>query len=49
MTLYSARDFQPYAHAQVAIREWAAQFEEFTRTYSDHKVKESSFITLKPW
>ncbi len=49
MTFYNARDFQPYAHAQVAIAEWAAQFEEFCRTYSDHKVKESSFITLKPW
>jgi hypothetical protein len=29
--------------------EWAAQFEEFTRTYSNHKVEESSFFTLKPW
>ncbi len=49
MTLYSARDFQPYAHAKVAIKEWARQFEEFTRTTGIHKVKESSFITLKPW
>lgn len=49
MTFYNVRDFQPYAHARVAIREWAAQFEEFCRTYSDHQVKESSFITLKPW
>jgi hypothetical protein len=49
MTFYSARDFQPYAHAQVAMKEWASQFEEFTRTLGTHKVKESSFITLKPW
>lgn len=49
MTFYSARDFQPYAHALVAADEWARQFEEFTRTHSVHKVKESSFFTLKPW
>jgi Protein of unknown function (DUF3313) len=49
MTFYSVRDFQPYAHAQVAMKEWASQFEEFTRTLGTHKVKESSFITLKPW
>jgi hypothetical protein len=48
-TLYTARDFQPYAHALMAMDEWAAQFEEFTRTYSHHKVDESSFFTLKPW
>ena len=49
VTLYTARDFQPYGHALVAMDEWAAQFEEFTRTFSDHMVEESSFITLKPW
>lgn len=49
MTVYNARDFQPYGHALVAIDEWAAQFEEFTRTFRGHQVKESSFITLKPW
>jgi hypothetical protein len=49
MTFYSARDFQPYAHALVAADEWAEQFEEFTRTHPSHKVDESSFITLKPW
>ncbi len=49
MTFYSARDFQAYAHATMTIKEWAREFEEFTRTYGDHKVRESSFITLKPW
>lgn len=49
MTFYTARDFQPYGHALIAMDEWAAQFEEFTRTYSHHRVEESSFITLKPW
>jgi hypothetical protein len=49
LTLYNARDYQPYGHALMAINEWAAQFEELTRTINDHQVKESSFITLKPW
>lgn len=49
MTWYSARDFQPYAHALVAADEWARQFEEFTRTHPLHTVEESSFFTLKPW
>jgi hypothetical protein len=49
VTFYTARDFQPYGHALVAMDEWAEQFEEFTRTFSDHMVEESSFITLKPW
>jgi hypothetical protein len=33
----------------VAINEWAAQFEEFTRTMNGHRIDESSFITLKLW
>ncbi len=49
MTFYNARDFQPYAHALIAMDEWAAQFEEFTRTFSDHTVEESAFFALKPW
>ncbi len=48
-TFYSVRDFRAYGHALVAMDEWAAQFEEFTRTFSDHRVSESSFMTLKPW
>jgi hypothetical protein len=49
ITVYNARDLQPYAHALVAINEWAAQFEEFTRTMNGHRIDESSFITLKLW
>lgn len=49
MTFYTARDFRPYGHALTAMDEWAAQFEEFTRTYSHHQVEESPFFTLKPW
>ena len=49
MTLYTLRDFQPYGHAAIAVKEWAAQVEEFTRTVPDHQVEESKFFTLKPW
>ncbi|MBX7210782.1 MAG: DUF3313 domain-containing protein [Verrucomicrobiaceae bacterium] len=49
MTFYSARDFKAYGHATVAMDEWAAQFEEFTRTMPDHRVHESKFFTLSPW
>ena len=49
MTWYSMRDFQPYSHAAVSIREWAEQFETFTRTTPDTRVKESPFFTLSPW
>lgn len=49
LAIYNARDFQPYAHARVAMNEWAAQFEEFTRTYSDHTVEESAFFAIRPW
>lgn len=47
MTFYSVRDFKPYGHAIVAMNEWAAQFEEYTRTMPDHRVNESKFFTLK--
>lgn len=49
MTFYTTRDYRPYGHATVAMDEWARQFEEFTRTMPDHRVKESKFFTLKPW
>ncbi len=49
MTFYSVRDFKPYGHATIAMDEWAAQFEEYTRTMPDHRVKESKFFTLMPW
>ena len=49
ITLYTLRDYKPYGHATVAMDEWAAQFEEFTRTMPNHRVAESKFFTLKPW
>ena len=47
-SVVSARDFQPYEHAKRAVAEWAAQFEELTRTPPDHRVKDSLFFTLNP-
>ena len=49
MTFYTVRDYRPYGHALKAMDEWARQFEELVRTYSDHRVRESSFFTLSPW
>ncbi len=49
MTFYSARDFKPYGHANHAIVDWANQFEEFTRTRSNVRVKSSLCFTLSPY
>lgn len=48
MTVVSLRDFTPYRHAEAAIKDWAKQFEELTRTPPGHKVKDSPFFTLNP-
>ena len=48
MTFYSLRDFQPYGHATHTVEEWARQFEEFTRTRSNVRVKPSLCFTLDP-
>ncbi len=48
MTLVSLRDFKPWDHAKGAIKDWAKQFEELSRTPPNHKVKDSLFFTLKP-
>lgn len=48
MTWYTLRDFRPYGHAEHAMKEWAAQFEEFTRATRGEKVKDTTFFTLNP-
>ena len=48
MTLVSLRDYKPFEHAKAAIKDWAAQFEELTRTPPSHKVEDSLFFTLNP-
>lgn len=49
LTLYTVRDFQSYGHDLVAIKEWARQIEEVSRSSSNHQVKDSSFWTLMPF
>ena len=43
------RDFQPYGHAEVAIEEWARQFEEVTRNPRWREMGDSRAWTLMPW
>lgn len=48
MTFYSLRDFRAYGHAEHSMREWAAQFEQFTRTPPGVRVEDSFCFTLDP-
>ncbi len=49
MTLWTLRDFRPYGHAKVAIRDWARQFEELTRNPRWREMDDSTVWTLWPW
>ena len=49
LTFYTLRDFKPYGHTRVAIREWAKQFEEMTRNPDWREMGDARFWTLKPW
>lgn len=46
MTLYTLRDFRAYGHAEVSMREWARQFELFTRTPPGVRIEDSFCFTL---
>lgn len=48
-TLWTLRDFRPYGHAEVAIREWAKQFERATRDPGWREMGDSRAWTLMPW
>ncbi|TLD72377.1 DUF3313 domain-containing protein [Phragmitibacter flavus] len=48
MTLYTLRDFRAYGHADVSMKEWARQFELFTRTPPGVRVEDSFCFTLDP-
>ena len=48
LTLYSVRDFRPYGHARMAVKEWARQFAETAQNYAGTKVKDASFWTVSP-
>ncbi|MBE7498536.1 MAG: DUF3313 family protein [Verrucomicrobiaceae bacterium] len=47
LTFVNARDYTPYGHAMQSMRDWAVQFEEFTRSPSGLRVKDSAAVTLK--
>jgi hypothetical protein len=47
--LLAFRDLTTYGQARQAIRDWARQFEELTRTPNTHKVKDSNAMTILPW
>jgi Protein of unknown function (DUF3313) len=49
MTFYSLRDYKPYGHAVYAMRDWADEFELMTRTPPGEKIKDTRFITLRPY
>lgn len=48
MTFYTMRDFRPYGHAEQSFKEWAHQFELFTRTTSGARIEDSFCFTLDP-
>ena len=49
MTFWTLRDFRPYGHSKVAIREWARQFEEMTRNPDWAEMGDARIWTLRPW
>jgi hypothetical protein len=49
MTFWTLRDFQPYGHSKVAIREWARQFEATTRNPDWAEMGDARIWTLSPW
>jgi len=47
--ILSIHDYNPYSAARKIIREWAAQFEQVTRTPAGGTVKDSAAFTLLLW
>ncbi|MES2505520.1 MAG: DUF3313 family protein [Verrucomicrobiota bacterium] len=47
--ILSVHDYNPYSAARKIVREWAAQFEQITRTPAGGRVKDSSPFTLLLW
>lgn len=45
----NVRDFTTYGQARLAIREWAAQFEQLLRTPEGGQVKDSPSMTFRLW
>ena len=49
MTFWTLRDFRPYGHSKVTIKEWARQFEETTRNPGWREMGDARIWTLWPW
>ena len=49
LSYFTLRDFKPYGHSRVAIKEWAEQFEEATRNPRWAEMGDSRLFTIKPW
>ena len=49
LSLISLKDFQYYAHARKSVMDWSHQFAELVNTGADHKIKDSSGVTIIPW
>ncbi len=45
----SLRDLSAYGHSRTAIKDWARQLEELTRTPRTHRVADSATFTLNPF
>lgn len=48
-SFWTLRDFKPYGHTRVAIREWAEQFEETTRNPNWREMGDARLWTIAPW
>lgn len=48
MTFYTMRDYRAYGHAEQSFKEWAHQFELFTRTTSGVRIEDTFCFTLDP-
>lgn len=49
LTLYCLRDFAPYGHATIAVKEWASAFEELTHSRAGTPIGDASILTLMPF
>lgn len=49
LTFYSIRDFRPFGHVKMAIREWGELFAELTQSRAGTQIDDGFFWTLMPW
>ena len=46
---FTVKDFQRFAHARVAIDDWADQFAELITTNIEHQVEDSFPFSINPF